>query len=112
MPRWGVLGTSLISHTVASAINASPDSQVVAVFGRDVERLASFADKHGVAHRCESIEALVALPEIDVVYVGLPSHLHASAAMAALRAGKPTLSEKALETTMADAHALINEAKT
>jgi predicted dehydrogenase len=111
MPRWGVLGTSFISHTVASAINGSPDSQVVAVFGRDVERLASFADKHGAAHRCESIEALVALPEVDVVYVGLPSHLHASAAMAALRAGKPTLSEKALTTTMADAHALIDEAK-
>jgi predicted dehydrogenase len=45
---------------------------------------------------------------VDVVYVGLPSHLHAEAAMAAAHKGKAILSEKSLTTTMKDAHELIS----
>ncbi|CAH0053990.1 unnamed protein product [Clonostachys solani] len=111
MLRWGVLGTSFISNTVVSAINASSDSQVIAVFGRNAERLASFAEKHAIKHQFQSIEELVAHPDVDVIYVGLPSHLHAEASIAAAKAGKPILSEKSLTTTMKDAHALIAEVK-
>ncbi|KAI9900043.1 hypothetical protein N3K66_004305 [Trichothecium roseum] len=107
MLRWGVLGTSFISHTVAAAINASTGSKVTAVFGRDPARLASFADKFSIPRRFTSIDELVRDPDIDVVYVGLPSHLHAQASIAAARAGKAVLSEKALTTTMADARALV-----
>lgn len=107
MLRWGVLGTSFISHTVAAAINASTGSKVTAVFGRDPARLASFADKFSIPRQFASIEELVRDPEVDVVYVGLPSHLHAQASIAAAKAGKAVLSEKALTTTMADARALV-----
>ena len=42
--RWAILGTSFISHTVAAAIQSSPASTLVSVFGRDATRLAAFAD--------------------------------------------------------------------
>ena len=111
MLRWGVLGTSFISHTVVAAINASPGSKVTAIFGRDAARLASFADKFSIPRQFNSINELVEDPDIDVVYVGLPSHLHAEASIAAAKAGKAILSEKSLTTTMADAHALIAAVK-
>lgn len=107
MLRWGILGTSFISHTVASSISSSPGSEIVAVFGRDPDRLSSFADKFSIPKRHATLEALIDDPSVDVVYVGLPSHLHAQASIAAARKGKAILSEKSLTTTMGDARELV-----
>ncbi|KAF7556974.1 hypothetical protein G7Z17_g1047 [Cylindrodendrum hubeiense] len=105
--RWGVLGTSFISNTVAKAIAESPGSRIEAVFGRDATRLAAFADKHSIAKRYQTIDELLDDADVDVIYVGLPSHMHASATIAAAKRGKPILSEKSLATTMEDSKAMI-----
>ncbi|KAJ4144908.1 hypothetical protein LMH87_003775 [Akanthomyces muscarius] len=107
MLRWGILGTSFISDVVAKAIVASNSSHIQAVFGRDEQRLSAFADRYGIASRYASLDALLADPAVDVIYVGLPSHKHAEAVLLATQAGKKAiLSEKSLATTMADAHAM------
>lgn len=106
--RWGILGTSFISHTVAASIASSPNSSLHAVFGRDAARLAAFAEKFSIPTTYDTIDALLDDEGVDVVYVGLPSHLHASAAAAAARKGKALLSEKALTTTMGDAKQLMD----
>lgn len=111
MLRWGILGTSFISHTVAASIAASQGSKIHAVFGRDTARLTSFADKFSIEKRYGTIDELLADSEVDVVYVGLPSHLHASASIAAAKAGKAILSEKSLTTTTKDAKELIGAVK-
>ncbi|KAL2204809.1 NAD(P)-binding protein [Sarocladium strictum] len=111
--RWGILGTSFISNTVVAAIQSSPSSKVVSVFGRDQTRLSSFADKFNIPNRHASIDALLddASAEVDVVYVGLPSHLHAEATIAAAKRGKAILSEKSLATTMEDSLKMIEAVK-
>lgn len=112
--RWGILGTSFISHTVVAAIQSSSASTVVSVFGRDETRLAAFADKFSIpARHSTSIEALLddAEATVDVVYIGLPSHLHAEASIAAAKRGKAILSEKSLATTMDDSEAMIKAAR-
>ncbi|MDM9624199.1 Gfo/Idh/MocA family oxidoreductase [Rhizobium sp. S96] len=106
MLRWGILGTSFISHTVADAISASDGSQIVAVAGRDPGRLAEFADQHAIARRYSTVDAMVDDPDIDVVYVGLPNNVHHEAVIKAAAKGKAVLSEKSLTTTMAEAQAL------
>ena len=111
MLRWAVLGTSFISHTVAESINASPDSKIVAVFGRDESRLTAFAQKFSIPKQYQDIETLLDDGEVDVVYVGLPSHLHAQAVISAAKKGKAILSEKSLTTTVEDAKALIAAVK-
>lgn len=103
MLRWGILGTSFISHTVVDSIIQSPGSHAQAVFGRNPERLASFADKYNITKRYTTIEELLDDDEVDVIYVGLPSHMHHDAVVAAVKRGKPVLSEKSLSTTMEDA---------
>ncbi|KAM3546129.1 hypothetical protein ARSEF1564_001028 [Beauveria bassiana] len=109
MLRWGILGTSFISDVVAKAILASDASHIQAVFGRDEQRLSAFADRYGIASRHTSLEALLADPAVDAVYVGLPSHKHAEAVILAARAGKRAiLSEKSLATTMTDARAMMD----
>ncbi|KFA63360.1 hypothetical protein S40285_01858 [Stachybotrys chlorohalonatus IBT 40285] len=108
MLRWGVLGTSFISHTVAASIQGSENSTITAVFGRNAARLAAFADKFSIPKTYATIDELLDDAEVDVVYIGLPSHLHAQAAIAAAKKGKAVLSEKSLTTTMKDAHELID----
>ncbi|KAH0493384.1 hypothetical protein TgHK011_000056 [Trichoderma gracile] len=111
MLRWGILGTSFISHTVVKSILASPNSRITAVFGRNQARLDEFAAKYDIATKYQDLDALLDDAEVDVVYVGLPSHMHSSAVIAAAKKGKAILSEKSLATTMEDSHAMIAAVK-
>ncbi|KAF3038542.1 hypothetical protein E8E12_008590 [Didymella heteroderae] len=101
--RWGILGTSFISHVVVDAILKSPGSSAHAAFGRDPATLSAFTEKFAIKKSYDTIESLLDDGEVDVVYVGLPSHLHHDAVVAAAKRGKPVLSEKSPCTTMEDA---------
>ncbi|MGF6174393.1 Gfo/Idh/MocA family protein [Ensifer sp. 4252] len=106
MLRWGILGTSFISDTMAEAISASDGSRIEAAAGRDPQRLSDFAARHGIARHYSGYDALLDDPAIDVVYVGLPNNMHHEAVIRAAEKGKAVLSEKSLTTTMAEAEAL------
>ncbi|PNH02072.1 Signal peptide peptidase-like 2 [Tetrabaena socialis] len=71
-----------------------PQAEVVAVAARDGIRARKYAKQHGIPRSWGSYEALLADPEVDAVYVGLPNGLHGQWATAALRAGKHVLCEK------------------
>ncbi|KAK5996204.1 D-xylose 1-dehydrogenase (NADP(+)) 2-like protein [Cladobotryum mycophilum] len=111
MLRWGILGTSFISDVVVRAIQGSKNSSIVAVFGRNEERLNAFATKHNIGTKYQTIDALLDDASVDVVYVGLPSHMHSPAVIAAAKKGKAILSEKSLATTMKDSHAMMEAVK-
>lgn len=106
MLRWGILGTSFISDTMAQAIIGSDASRIEAVAGRDPQRLSNFAARHGIAKHYSGYDALLDDPAIDVVYVGLPNNMHHEAVIRAAEKGKAVLSEKSLTTTMEEADAL------
>jgi predicted dehydrogenase len=74
----------------AKAIGA----ELVAVAARSRTRGEAFAAQHGFAKVHDSYEALIADPEIDVVYNPLPNALHGPWNIRALRAGKHVLAEK------------------
>lgn len=108
MLRWGMLGTGFISNTVANAIKASDGSRIEAVAGRNEEALTAFQNAHDIPRQIVGYDAIVADPNIDVVYIGLPNHVHHKLTINASANGKAVLSEKSLTTTMEDAHALVN----
>ena len=106
--RWAIIGTGFISNTVVDAISACEGSRVALVAGRDKTRVHDFATQHGIERTCVGYAEAVADPDIDVVYVGTPSHAHHEVAIAAAAAGKAVLSEKSLTTTMTTAHELVD----
>jgi xylose dehydrogenase (NAD/NADP) len=109
--RWGLLGTARINRRVIPALRASPANRLVAVASRDPARAAGYATEWGIERAHGSYEALVADPEVDVVYVPLPNHLHAEWTVRAARAGKHVLCEKPLALTVEEVDAVATAAR-
>ena len=108
MINWAILGTGFISGTMADAIRQSPGSRLYALYGRDRSRIAAFAAAHPAERVEMDLDALLADPAVDAVYVGLPNHLHRQAVERIAAAGKAIVSEKSLTVSLADANALAD----
>src|SRR5436190_4212788 len=109
---WGLVGASTVARGyMVRAINAQRDSHVVALTSRDPARGLAFAAEQRIGHLHESLDALLADPEVDVVYISTTNELHHPQALAAIRAGKHVLCEKPLALTVDDAREMVATAK-
>jgi predicted dehydrogenase len=115
--RWGIAGPGRIAHGIARDLAVVEDCELVAVGSRSLERAAAFAAEHaasapaGGARAHEGYGALLADPEVDVVYIATPHRQHAKLARAALAAGKAVLVEKAFTCTVAGAQGVVDVAR-
>jgi predicted dehydrogenase len=109
--RWGVISTGWVARTFIGALRESEDAQVVAVASRDAGRAAATAAEFGVARAYGAYAELLADPDVDAVYIGLPNSLHAEWAIASVRAGKHVLCEKPLAVSTAEAEAMFEAAR-
>ncbi len=100
MLRWGILGTSFISETMAQAILDDPGSKIQAVASRRIETVEAFTGKYPAAQQYTDYHLLLNDPDVDIVYVGLPNHLHHQLIVESLAANKHVLSEKSLSIDM------------
>jgi predicted dehydrogenase len=85
---------------------------VAAVGARDLSSAQAFAAKHGIARAHGSYEALIADPDLDAVYVLVPTSLHGRWTRAALTAGKHVLCEKPFTANAAEAREIAELAAT
>ena len=105
--RWGILGTGGISTLFTSDLILTGHT-VTAVGSRTQQSADAFAAAHGIPKAHPSYEALVADPEVDVIYVGTPHPFHAANATLALEAGKHVLVEKVFTVNQAQARAVVD----
>jgi len=104
--RWGLLGTARINQAVIGSIRSSKNSQLMAIASRFQDKAKQYADSWGIPRFYASYEALLADPDIDVIYNSLPNGLHAEWSIKAMRMGKHVLCEKPLTTSTIDMDAL------
>jgi predicted dehydrogenase len=109
--RWGIIATGWVSDKFAQALKLVPDAEIAAVGSRSPAGAEAFGDKHGIPRRHASYEALVADPEVDVVYVGTPHNLHHENTLMALGAGKHVLCEKPLAVNAGQAEEMVAAAR-
>ena len=104
--RWGLLSTARINKKLIAPLRLSKRSTLLAVASRSQEKADSYAREQKIQRAYRSYEALLADPEIDVIYNPLPNHLHAEWSIKAVEAGKHVLCEKPLALTLADVDAM------
>jgi predicted dehydrogenase len=109
--RIGVLGAANIARAFTRDVAGSPDIAVTAVASRQLEAAQRFATENHIPRAFGSYEALLADPDIDVVYNPLPNSLHAVWSIAAARAGKHVLCEKPLALDGDEARAMFDAAR-
>jgi predicted dehydrogenase len=109
--KWGILGTSPISETMVNAIKESSNSIPYAIASRSMQKAQEFASQHQVPHAFGDYHELINHPEIDVVYIGLPNHLHKEWIILAARAGKHILCEKPMFLSRQDCDEVLQVIK-
>jgi len=105
--RMGVLSCADIAwRRTLPAMTEAPAVRPVAVASRDAAKAETFARRFG----CDAVTGygnLLERPDVEAVYVPLPTGLRAEWVDRALRAGKHVLAEKPLSTSRAEAEALL-----
>jgi predicted dehydrogenase len=124
MIRIGIVGIGFMGMIHYLAARRLQGAKVTAVCSRDPKKLAG--DWRGIrgnfgppgelmdlaaVKKYPRLEDLLADPDIDLVDVCNPTHLHPATAIAALRAGKQVLVEKAIALQPADADAMLAAAR-
>jgi len=107
--RWGILSTAAIGRKNWRAIRDSGTNVVTAVASRDLERSRKFIADSQQAAPVEtapaalgSYEELIASPEVDAIYVPLPTGLRKEWILRAAAAGKHVLCEKPCGVSLSD----------
>ena len=110
--NWGLLSTAHINHSLIPPLQESKRNHLLAVTSRSQELANEFAKKWKIPKAYGSYEAMLADPEIDVIYNPLPNHLHAKWTIKAVEAGKHVLCEKPLALSVEEVDAIYGAART
>lgn len=109
--RWGIVGPGRIAENVMADFPLVPGAEVVAVASRSAERAQAFASNHSIERAHGSYREIIADPDVDVLYIATPHPQHLAIGVAAARAGKALLVEKAFTATSAGAQTLVEQAR-
>lgn len=111
MLRWGLLCTARINRAVIPPLRQSARAELVGVASRRAERAQAYAAEWNIPRAYDSYEALLADPDVDVIYNALPNALHCKWTIEAAEAGKHILCEKPLALTVEDVDRMVDAAQ-
>jgi predicted dehydrogenase len=106
----GVVGAGFIGPAHVEALRRL-GIQVLGLSESSPERARAKAQELRLEKAYDSFEALAADPQVDVIHITSPNHLHFPQAKAALLAGKHVVCEKPLAMNTAESAELVRIAK-
>jgi predicted dehydrogenase len=107
--RYGIIGFGYFAEkAIAPAIVKSATSQLVAVQKRSLAAAKGKAAQYGIPKAFDSVEALVADPDIDAVFIGSANATHHPETLLAARAGKHVLVEKPMAMNVMEAQQMVD----
>jgi predicted dehydrogenase len=110
--NWGILGPGRIAHKFAAGLKVLPNAVLYAVAsGSSQERAEAFREKHGFEKSFDSYEAMLADPNLDVVYIATTNNLHFEHTMMCLESGKAVLCEKPFATNLSQVEQMVDKAR-
>jgi predicted dehydrogenase len=108
-----IVGCGWVSdwHTRDGLAHLPDRFRLIACCDTNEEKLNAFAARYDTPRKVTSLDAVLAMPDIDVVIICTPPSLHFPMVMAALKAGKHVVCEKPFAASLAEVDAIIDEQK-
>jgi predicted dehydrogenase len=105
--RW-LLNYDYLPCSQASAFNACPDTEIVAIANPGAYAKDAFEKRFGAVNYYDSAQAMLDNETLDIVGIATHAHFHAEMTILAAKAGvKGVLVEKAMATSIAECDAMI-----
>jgi predicted dehydrogenase len=104
--RVAIIGAGLQAKRRAPIINDWPNAELTIITAKNKAEAEPLARKMG-CEAGEGWEDVVTRPDIDIVLVCTPTHIHADVSIAAMQNGKHVLCEKPLTRTISEAEKMI-----
>ena len=113
MLKVGIIGVGVMGGGHARFIKEHiPDATIVALSDLATEKMEKLATELGtVIFKTADPAELMGHPEVEAIIIASPDPLHKAHLKLAMAAGKPTLCEKPIATTIEDAQSIATEIK-
>jgi len=106
--RLGIAGIGIAAEQVLPNIGSIADTvRLTAVADIRAEALRAFGSRHPEVKLFDSVEALCACDDVDVVWISTPNEFHARHAVLAARGGKHVVCEKPMATSIAECNEIV-----
>ncbi|MBN1950086.1 MAG: Gfo/Idh/MocA family oxidoreductase [Bacteroidales bacterium] len=110
--KWGIIGAGDVCEKKSGpAFSRVPDSELVAVMRRDLDKAKDYARRHHVLRYYGSVHELLADAEVNAIYIATPPAYHEEYAIASAKAGKQVYIEKPVTIDSVGCEKLIKVAR-
>lgn len=110
--NWGIIGCGDVCEVKSGpAFNKVPNSKLVAVMRRNLEKAKDFAQRHNVPKFYSEASELINDKEINAIYIATPPSSHEVYLEMALKAGKPVYVEKPVTVNSASLQRMMEMEK-
>jgi predicted dehydrogenase len=104
----GIIGSQFVSTIHAEALRSCAQAELKAAASPTAGHARAFAERFSIPRHFTDYRQLLALPEVDMVAVGVPNDLHCAVTLEAAAAGKHVVMEKPLCLNLAEADRMID----
>ncbi len=108
--KFALIGCGAVANHHVGAMKMVENAEFVGLYGAVPEQAKAFGEKYNL-RVYDTLEEMLADPEIDVVTICTPSGTHAELAIQSMIAGKHVVVEKPLALNIEDCKAVIETAK-
>ena len=107
-----IIGSRFQGDVHASAFKLAPeDGEVVAVASPSPGNAAHLAKQFGIQRVFTDYREMLKEPDIEMITIATPNHLHAEMTIECARAGKHIVCEKPLAMTIEQGEQMVHEAR-
>jgi predicted dehydrogenase len=111
--RIGIIGAGdIVRNRHLPALKKHPEVEIVAVSNSTYESSLKFCDENVPnATPMQNWADLLALPDLDIVWIGTPPYMHSAVTVSALEAGKHVFCQARMAMDLAEAEEMLATAK-
>ncbi|MCG9693611.1 Gfo/Idh/MocA family oxidoreductase [Vibrio sp. Isolate22] len=111
MIKFAVIGTNWITQKFVQAAHESQSMQLTAVYSRNLDSAAQFAQEFDVETTYDSLDALANDNRVEAVYIASPNSLHCEQSILMMEHGKHVICEKPVASNITEATRMFEVAE-